>query len=550
MANSLMDAAALVPSRELALDTNPEVSSDVDDIEDLRYMPLETYIDAQIYPKDPESFKASILAITKAKNEDDYKLETLHGVVDYMRQEAEEIEGDDTEEKVENFFLRVIAKIVRKGLVKLARFVMRLGARILFRTIRTVLKDVLIRGLELVTEYVVRPVLSSVVEFLIVNPEIAIPLALVGGVAAFGYIAYKKFFDTDKDKGVVDSKADTIKEDADDAVSMREAQVTAISTPQRLVSPVASAPVASPLVHVAPPVASAPVPVHVRAVAVHTTPIRAATQPIVAQPTIPATAIAAGATSVASAANRQRAVSMLRNRSQGVTDAITRASQVTGVPANIMNAFAAKESSFNPSAHAGTSSARGLFQFLGGTWRSVLGRYGHLYGLGANADPLDAYTDALIFGAWIKYEIYPAISRVVPSPSATDLYMGHFLGAGGGATFLRRMRANPNGIAANDMTAAAAANRSVFYDRQGNPRTYAEIYALFSGTLESVSQLTTTDATLAANDTHMGPGVTSTPMATTQNGVPIRQSGTPTPAVLAQSHDLVRGPNGLMMAVS
>lgn len=507
MANSLMDAAALVPSRELALATNPGVSSDVDDIEDLRYMPLETYIDAQIHPKDPESFKASILAIAKAKNEDDYKLETLHGVVDYMRQEAEDIEGDETDEKTENFFLRIIAKLVRKGLVKVARFIIRLGARILFRVIRTVLKDVLIRGLELVTEYVVRPVLSAVVEFLVVNPEIAIPLALIGGVAAFGYIAYKRFFDTNRDAGTIDSKADAVKEAADEAVSLREASVPSNTSPS-----VSAAPASTSM--------------------------------------LPAAPIAAGATSVASSANRQRAASMLRNRSEDVNQAITRASQVTGVPVNIMNAFAAKESSFNPTAHAGTSSARGLFQFLGGTWRSVLGRYGHLYGLGADADPLDAYTDALMFGAWIKYEIYPAISRVVPNPSATDLYMGHFLGAGGGATFLRRMRADPNGIAANDMTAAATANRSVFYDRQGNPRTYAEIYALFSGTLEAVSQLTTPDATVASNDTRMGPGVTSTPMATTQNGVPIRQSGTPTPAVIAQSHELVRGPNGLMMAVS
>ncbi len=514
MANSLMDAAALVPSRELALAPNSDDSHEKD-VEDLRYMPLEDYIDAQIYPKDPESFKASILDITNAARSDDYRLETLHGVVDYMRQEAEDVE-DESDDKIENFFLRVVAKLIRKGMVAIARFVVRLGARILFRVIRTVLKDVLLRGLELVTEYVVRPLLSTVVEFLIINPEIAIPLALVGGVGAFAYIAYKRFFDTDKDAGTADSKADSIKEAADDAVSLREAQVTTTSSPSAVRAQSAVTAKATP----------------------------PTTTPVAAAP------ISANATAVSSSANKQRAASMLRNRSEDVNQAINRASQATGVPVNIMNAFAAKESSFNPTAQAGTSSARGLFQFLGGTWRSVLSRYGQKYGLGSNADPLDPYTDALMFGAWIKYEIYPAISKVIPNPSATDLYMGHFLGAGGGATFLRRMLADPNGIAANDMSAAASANHSVFYDKQGKARTYSEIYALFSGTLEAVSQLTTPDSTTVANNTQsMGPGIKS-PIANTQNGVPIGKSGSATPAVIAQSHDVVRGPNGLMMAVS
>jgi hypothetical protein len=67
--------------------------------------------------------------------------------------------------------------------------------------------------------------------------------------------------------------------------------------------------------------------------------------------------------------------------------------------------------------------------------------------------------------------------------TGTDLYMAHFLGLGGARSFLRTMAANPAANGAALFPSAAAANRGIFYDRHGAPRTLAAIYQHFSDKL-------------------------------------------------------------------
>src|SRR3546814_14404230 len=59
--------------------------------------------------------------------------------------------------------------------------------------------------------------------------------------------------------------------------------------------------------------------------------------------------------------------------------------------------------------------------------------------------------------------------------TSTDLYLAHFLGVGGAATFLRAHDQNPGASAAAVLPPAASANRWVFYDRNGAPRSLAEV---------------------------------------------------------------------------
>src|SRR3546814_20136567 len=56
-----------------------------------------------------------------------------------------------------------------------------------------------------------------------------------------------------------------------------------------------------------------------------------------------------------------------------------------------------------------------------------------------------------------------------------DLYLAHFLGVGGAAKFLSTHDRAPQATAASLFPAAARANRSIFYDRQGHARSLAEI---------------------------------------------------------------------------
>lgn len=166
--------------------------------------------------------------------------------------------------------------------------------------------------------------------------------------------------------------------------------------------------------------------------------------------------------------------------SDNVNGCIMRASQRTGVPYTTLMALCAAESGFNPNAGATSSSAKGLFQFVGGTWRTMVSRYGPNGSVVRNAGVSSIYdpcSNALMGAYYTKENINALASAGLPS-GPTDLYMCHFLGTGGGRKFLRAKANNPNQIAAQvSGSGAASANRSIFY-KSGSPRTLQEVYNL------------------------------------------------------------------------
>lgn len=169
-----------------------------------------------------------------------------------------------------------------------------------------------------------------------------------------------------------------------------------------------------------------------------------------------------------------------------VRAAIARAAQATGVDFNYLLAQAKIESSLNPSARAGTSSAAGLYQFTNGTWLQTLDRHGAEHGMGWAGDAIsggritdpnvraqimalryDPNASALMAGelaADNRAELATALGR---EPDAAELYLGHFLGIGGATSFLTTLASDPNASAASILPQAAAANRSIFYGPQG-----------------------------------------------------------------------------------
>lgn len=185
-----------------------------------------------------------------------------------------------------------------------------------------------------------------------------------------------------------------------------------------------------------------------------------------------------------------------------VLSAVREASDRTGVDFSYMMAKAAQESGFQPDAHAPNSSATGLYQFIDSTWLGMVKAHGAEHGLGAYADKIterpdggltvadpaarreilalrnDPRLNALMAGEYANDNRDYLESTVGGQIGTTELYLAHFLGAGGAATFLRGMRANPDQPAANLFPEAAAANQGVFYDRQtGSPRSLRQVHA-------------------------------------------------------------------------
>ncbi|MGV3590502.1 MAG: transglycosylase SLT domain-containing protein [Gammaproteobacteria bacterium] len=185
-----------------------------------------------------------------------------------------------------------------------------------------------------------------------------------------------------------------------------------------------------------------------------------------------------------------------------VVSAIRQASAQTGVDFAYLLEKAATESSFDPLAQAPTSSARGLYQFIDRTWLDTMDRHGakHGYPNVAAAITRDAHGNPVVADAETKEYILalrddPRVSALMAAEFARDneqsleqslgrdvgkaeLYMAHFLGAGGAAKFLSEREANGKAEACAIVPAAARANAAVFYEGT-RALSLDEVYARF-----------------------------------------------------------------------
>ncbi len=171
-----------------------------------------------------------------------------------------------------------------------------------------------------------------------------------------------------------------------------------------------------------------------------------------------------------------------------VLGAIERASSESGVDFSYLVQQAAAESNFNINAKAKTSSATGLYQFIDSTWLSMLDRYADQYNIDTNgktkAELLDMRKDpqtaSFMAAAFASENENFLNSHWGGEVGATELYMTHFLGASGGASFLNARDENPLTPAADLFPRAAQANRTVFYDKEtGKPKSLEAVYQFF-----------------------------------------------------------------------
>jgi hypothetical protein len=186
---------------------------------------------------------------------------------------------------------------------------------------------------------------------------------------------------------------------------------------------------------------------------------------------------------------------------RGVVEAaIQRASNATGVDFTFLMKTANRESSFNPKAHAPTSSAAGLFQFTEQTWLTTLKQHGSKYGYARYADliskgndgryhvdgaearqavmdlRLDPHAASLMAGEMTSDHASYLKGRTGRNPTSGELYAAHFLGPQGSARLIEAVQSRPGASAASLFPDAAQANKTIFY-RDGRAATVGEVYA-------------------------------------------------------------------------
>jgi hypothetical protein len=181
--------------------------------------------------------------------------------------------------------------------------------------------------------------------------------------------------------------------------------------------------------------------------------------------------------------------------------AVRGAASSTGIDFGFLMRTAQRESGLSAGAHASTSSAAGLFQFVEQTWLSTLKHHGSAHGYARYADLIEQTSDGRFTVPQgedarrvvmnLRYDPQAAASmagelasdhaaylrgRVGREPTGGELYAAHFLGPQGSARLIEANASNPNQIAASLFPDAAASNRGVFY-KAGRPVTVSELYA-------------------------------------------------------------------------
>jgi len=205
-----------------------------------------------------------------------------------------------------------------------------------------------------------------------------------------------------------------------------------------------------------------------------------------------------------------------------IAGAIKQAASTTGASFEYLLATAKMESDFNPKAGASTSSAHGLYQFIGKTWLGTVKETGAQLGYGGYADaitksPSGSYSvsDPAARKAIMKLRDDPTAASAMAAvltqsnsfkltgkigrrPTDAELYMAHFMGVGGAAKLISNAEDNPQASGAKLFPNAAAANRSIFYDSSGRARSVSDVYSVLTSRYASAANSPATRTAMAS----------------------------------------------------
>src|ERR1700674_5489753 len=205
-----------------------------------------------------------------------------------------------------------------------------------------------------------------------------------------------------------------------------------------------------------------------------------------------------------------------------IAGAIKQSATTPGATFEYLLTTAKMESNFDPKASASTSSARGLFQFIDQTWLGTVKEAGSQLGYGQYADAISksssgsySVSDPTARRAILKLRDDPAAAPSMAAvltqsnsfkltgiigrrPNDSELYMAHFMGVGGAAKLISNAEDNPQASGARLFPNAAAANRSIFFDRSGRARSVSEVYSVLTSRYAGAANSPATRSAMAS----------------------------------------------------
>lgn len=136
------------------------------------------------------------------------------------------------------------------------------------------------------------------------------------------------------------------------------------------------------------------------------------------------------------------------------------------------------ESGGNSNAKNPYSSAGGKYQFIDSTWKAVVDKYNLGYSLQDKYNPVKAQVVMEHHTKDNKKQLEKSLGY---TPNDGELYLAHFLGAGGAGSFIKTVNQEPNKLATEHFSEGELkANRNVFFNKNGTPKTLSQVYEMMT----------------------------------------------------------------------
>jgi hypothetical protein len=219
-----------------------------------------------------------------------------------------------------------------------------------------------------------------------------------------------------------------------------------------------------------------------------------------------------------------------------IAGTIKNAASATGASFEYLISAAKIESNLNPKAQASTSSARGLYQFIEQTWLGTVKEAGAAFGFGKYADAIsksdsgrysvsdsatrdeilklrdDPAANAAMAGVLTQSNSFKLTGMIGRRPTDSELYMAHFMGVSGASKLISKAEDSPGVSGPAMFPSAAAANRSIFYNRDGSARSVSQVYSVLTSRYDAAANSQTARTAMASAGVTPGSRMAAAPI--------------------------------------
>ena len=110
----------------------------------------------------------------------------------------------------------------------------------------------------------------------------------------------------------------------------------------------------------------------------------------------------------------------------------------------------------------------------------------------------DPAANAAMAGVLTQSNSFKLTGMIGRRPTDGELYMAHFMGVSGASRLISSAEDNPRASGPAMFPSAAAANRSIFYNRDGSARSVSQVYSVLTSRYDAAANSQTARTAMAA----------------------------------------------------